>query len=94
VSAINITLTLGAVLDEACSRGLRVDVETRTGRLYCGVEVAALEQFCVVLLDERAHVVARDQLAAVSLQRGDFLQLEPRTVDLRDAADERTAFAL
>lgn len=91
MGAINITLTLGAVLEEARTRGLRVDVETRSGRTYGDVEVAALEQFCVVLLGDRAHVVARDELAAVSLRRADFLQLEPRTVDLRDVSEGKVS---
>lgn len=98
----NMTLTIGAVLEEACDRGLRVDVETVTGRVYESVLVAALEQFCVVLLDDetdvhdslswrpdggrraRAHVVSRDHVAGVSLDRAAFLQIEPRTVDLRE----------
>lgn len=98
---INMTLTIGAVLEEACDRGLRVDVETVSGRLYESVLVAALEQFCVVLLDDgdegpdgvpwradgrrpRAHVVSRDHLAGVSLDRAAFLQIEPHSVDLRE----------
>lgn len=98
----NMTLTIGAVLEEACDRGLRVDVETATGRVYESVMVAALEQFCVVLLDDgdevedplswradgrrraRAHVVSRDHVAGVSLDRAAFLQIEPQTVDLRE----------
>lgn len=99
---INMTLTIGAVLEEACDRGLRVDVETVSGRLYESVLVAALEQFCVVLLDDgdegpdaapwrtdgrrrsRAHVVSRDHVAGVSLDRAAFLQIEPHSVDLRE----------
>ena len=86
MGVINMTLTLGVVLAEACERGLRVDVETTTGRRYEGVHVAALEQFCVVLLDDRAHIVARDQLAAVSLDRHAFLQIEPRHEGVSEAA--------
>lgn len=91
---MNMTLTLGVVLAEAYERGLRLDVETASGRVFRGVQVAALEQFCVVLLDDRAHVLARDHLAAVSLDRSAFLEIEPRTVDLREARMGDAAFAM
>ncbi|MGH8892980.1 MAG: hypothetical protein ACRDWY_06685 [Actinomycetes bacterium] len=95
MGGFNMTLTLGIVLEEARERGLRVDVETATGRVYEGVRVAALEQFCVVLLDDlAAHVVAREHLAAVSLDRSAFLEIEPRTVDLRASSVGEAAFAV
>jgi hypothetical protein len=81
VIELHMTLTLGVVLSEAHERGLHVDVETRSGRVYADVTVAALDQFCIVLLTSgpggRAHVVTRDHVVAVSMDRRSLLEIEP-----------------
>ncbi len=75
-------LTIGLALDHAQQRGLRVDVGTSSGRDFGGVAVAALDRFCIVLLEDdvpggRAHVVSRDHIVSVSMAREDLLAIEP-----------------
>ena len=75
-------LTIGLALDHAQQRGLRIDVGTSDGRGFAGVTVAALDRFCIVLLEAdvpggRAHVVSRDHVVSVSMAREDLLALEP-----------------
>jgi len=80
-------MTIGLVLDVALQRGLHVDVETSTGRLYSGVRVSAVDRFCVVLLDgSRAHVVSREHLVSVSLGADQVLELtDDSVVGMRSA---------
>jgi hypothetical protein len=78
----SMVLTIGLALDHAQQRGLRVDVGTTDGRAFPGVTVAALDRFCIVLLDDegpgaRAHVVNRDHIVHVSMDRSDLLAIEP-----------------
>jgi hypothetical protein len=81
VIELHMTLTLGVVLSEAFERGLHIDVETRSGRVYTDVTVAAQDQFCIVLLSSgtggRAHVVTREHVVAVSMDRRSLLEIEP-----------------
>ena len=73
-------VTIGLVLDLAAERGLRVDVETTTGRMHEHVLVAGVDRFCVVLLDgTKAHVVAREHLVSVSLAQDSVLELTENT---------------
>jgi hypothetical protein len=74
-------LTIGLALDHAQVHGIRIDVATTDGRCFGGVTVAALDRFCLVLLEEdspgaRAHVVSRDHIVSVSMARQDLLQIE------------------
>ena len=93
---LHMTLTLGVVLNEAHERSLHVDVETRSGHVYSDVTVAALDQFCIVLLTAgpggRAHVVTRDHVVAVSLDRRSLLEIEPN-VGHRPSARPHVAHA-
>ena len=69
-------MTIGVVLDMAMQRGLRVDVETSTGRLYRDVHVGGVDRFCVVLVEgARAHVVTREHLVAVSMGAEHVLEI-------------------
>lgn len=75
-------LTIGLALDHAQQHGLQVDVGTSSGRSFPGVTVAALDRFCIVLLETdvpggRAHVVSRDHVVSVSMDRSDLLSIEP-----------------
>jgi len=75
-------LTIGLALDHAQQRGLRVDVGTSNGRDFASVMVAALDRFCIVLLEDdvpggRAHVISRDHIVSVSMAREDLLAIEP-----------------
>jgi hypothetical protein len=75
-------LTIGLALDHAQMHGLLIDVGTVSGRDFDDVKVAALDRFCIVLLDDdspggRAHVVSRDHVVSVSLQRSDLVAIEP-----------------
>lgn len=74
-------LTIGLALDHAQQHGLRVDIGTSNGKDFVGVHVAAIDRFCVVLLEDdamesRAHVVSRDHVVSVSLRRSDLLAIE------------------
>jgi hypothetical protein len=74
-------LTIGLVLDHAQVHQTPVDVSTSDGRTFAGVAVAALDRFCIVLLEEdgpgsRAHVVSRDHVVSVSMARQDLLEIE------------------
>jgi hypothetical protein len=74
-------LTIGLALDHAQQQGVRIDVATTDGRSFVGVTVAALDRFCLVLLEEespgaRAHVVSREHIVSVSMARQDLLQIE------------------
>jgi hypothetical protein len=74
-------LTIGLALDHAQQQGVRIDVATTDGRSFVGVTVAALDRFCLVLLEEeapgaRAHVVSREHVVSVSMARQDLLQIE------------------
>lgn len=74
-------LTIGLVLDHAQVHQVPVDVSTIDGRTFAGVTVAALDRFCIVLLEDdapgsRAHVVSRDHVVSVSMARQDLLQIE------------------
>ncbi len=69
-------VTVGFALDVAHQRGMRVDVETTTGRSYVHVLVGGLDRFCVILLDGlKAHVVSREHVVAVSLDQSLLLEL-------------------
>ena len=69
-------VTVGFALDVAHQRGMRVDVETTTGRSYVHVLVGGLDRFCVILLDgHKAHVVSREHVVAVSMDQGLLLEL-------------------
>lgn len=69
-------VTVGFALDVAHQRGMRVDVETTTGRSYVHVLVGGLDRFCVILLDgHKAHVVSREHVVAVSLDQAMLLEL-------------------
>jgi hypothetical protein len=69
-------VTVGFALDVAHQRGMRVDVETTTGRSYVHVLVGGLDRFCVILLDgHKAHVVSREHVVAVSLDQALLLEL-------------------
>lgn len=75
-------LTIGLALDHAQVHGVRVDVATTDGRAFVGVTVAALDRFCLILLEDdspgaRAHVVSRDHVVSVSMSRHDLLAIEP-----------------
>ena len=74
-------LTIGLALDHAQQRGVRIDVATTDGRSFVGVTVAALDRFCLVLLEDdspgaRAYVVSREHVVSVSMARQDLLQIE------------------
>ena len=74
-------LTIGLALDHAQQHGVRIDVATTDGRVLGGVTVAALDRFCLVLLEDdspgaRAHVVSREHVVSVSMARQDLLQIE------------------
>ncbi len=73
------TLTLGLALDHAHQAGARVDVATGSGRIFVRVTVAALDRFCIVLLDDgpdgQAHVVSRDAITSVSMGRDALLAI-------------------
>ena len=69
-------VTVGFALDVAHQRGLRVDVETTTGRTFVEVLVGGLDRFCVILLDgHKAHVVSREHVVAVSLDQAMLLEI-------------------
>jgi hypothetical protein len=86
------TLTIGLVLDHAHQSGGRVDVATGSGQIFVGVTVAALDRFCIVLLDGdidgQAHVVSRDAVTSVSMRRDALLAISTdrhaATPDLED----------
>ena len=74
-------LTIGLVLDHAQVHQVPVDVSTSAGRTFAGVGVAALDRFCIVLLEEdgpgsRAHVVGREHVVSVSMSREDLLAID------------------
>ena len=74
-------LTIGLALDHAQQHNVRVDVATTDGRSFVAVTVAALDRFCLVLLEDdspgaRAHVVSREHIVSVSMARHDLLQIE------------------
>ncbi len=74
-------LTIGLALDHAQQQGVSVDVATSDGRTFVGVTVAALDRFCLILLEKdspgaRAHVVSREHIVSVSMGRHDLLQIE------------------
>jgi hypothetical protein len=73
------TLTIGLAVDHALQRGARIDVATASGRTFVAVTVAALDRFCIVLLDDalggQAHVVTRDAITSVSMDRDAFLAI-------------------
>ena len=74
-------LTIGLVLDHAQVHQVPVDVSTSDGRTFGGVTVAALDRFCLVLLEadhpgSRAHVVSREHVVSVSMSRADLLAIE------------------
>ena len=69
-------VTVGFALDVAHQRGMRVDVETTTGRSCVHVLVGGLDRFCVILLDgHKAHVVSREHVVAVSMDQSLLLEL-------------------
>jgi hypothetical protein len=77
----SVMLTIGLALDHAQQHGLRVDVGSSSGRDFRDVQVAAIDRFCVVLMDDdgpdgKAHVVSREHVVSVSLRRSDLLALE------------------
>lgn len=81
MSSSSAILTIGLALDHAQQHGLRVDIGTTNGKGFVGVHVAAIDRFCVVLMeddsvDSRAHVVSRDHVVSVSLRRSDLLAIE------------------
>ena len=79
-------VTVGFALDVAHQRGIRVDVETTTGRSYVHVLVGGLDRFCVVLLDgHKAHVVAREHVVAVSLDQSLLMELTTDTAFVAEA---------
>jgi hypothetical protein len=77
-------LTIGLVLDHAQVHQVPVDVSTTDGRTFARVAVAALDRFCIVLLEDdgpgsRAHVVSREHVVSVSMSRDDLLAIETTT---------------
>lgn len=89
-------LTIGLALDYAQVHGVRVDVATTDGRAFVAVTVAALDRFCIVLLEEdspgaRAHVVAREHVVSVSMARHDLLAIEP-TAQSQHSGYSQSAF--
>jgi hypothetical protein len=69
-------VTVGFALDVAHQRGMRVDVETTTGRTFVHVLVGGIDRFCVILLDgHKAHVVSREHVVAVSLDQSMLLEI-------------------
>ena len=78
------TLTIGLALEHAHARGSRVDVATGSGRVFHRVSVAALDRFCIVLLDDdidgQAHVVSRDAVTSVSMEREALLAIDAERV--------------
>jgi len=85
------TLTIGLALDHAHQSAARVDVATGSGRLFAGVTVAALDRFCIVLLDDalngQAHVVSRDAVTSVSMGRDALLAINADRVAARPDSD-------
>ncbi len=74
-------VTIGLTLDHAMTHGSRIEVTTSSGRVFRSVTVAALDRFCIVLLDAdapgaQAHVVSRDSIISVSIDRSDLIALE------------------
>jgi hypothetical protein len=73
-------LTIGLALDHAQMHGSRIDVTT-SNRVFATVTVAALDRFCIVLVDvdapgAQAHVVSRESIIGVSMDRSELLSLE------------------
>ena len=69
-------VTVGFALDVAHQRGMRIDVETTTGRSYVHVLVGGLDRFCVILLDgHKAHVVSREHVVAVSMDQSLLMEI-------------------
>ncbi|HTE74688.1 MAG TPA: hypothetical protein VK640_16045 [Actinomycetes bacterium] len=69
-------VTVGFALDVAHQRGMRVDVETTTGRAFVHVLVGGIDRFCVILLDgHKAHVVSREHVVSVSLDQSMLLEI-------------------
>ena len=80
-------VTVGFALDVAHQRGLRVDVETTTGRAFLHVIVGGIDRFCVVLLDgHKAHVVSREHVVAVSLEQALLMEITAESVFVAEAA--------
>jgi len=80
-------VTVGFALDVAHQRGLRVDVETTTGRSFLHVIVGGIDRFCVVLLDgHKAHVVSREHLVAVSLDQALLMEITAESVFVAETA--------
>ena len=80
-------VTVGFALDVAHQRGLRVDVETTTGRTFLHVIVGGIDRFCVVLLDgHKAHVVSREHVVAVSLEQALLMEITAESVFVAEAA--------
>ena len=80
-------VTVGFALDVAHQRGMRVDVETTTGRSYVHVLVGGLDRFCVILLDgHKAHVVSREHVVAVSMDQSLLLELTNDSAFVAEAA--------
>ncbi len=86
------TLTLGLALDHAHQSGARVDVATGSGRIFVRVSVAALDRFCIVLLDDgpdgQAHVVSRDAITSVSMGRDALLAIASDGTETRTVKDD------
>ena len=69
-------VTVGFALDVAHQRGMRVDVETTTGRSFVHVIVGGIDRFCVILLDgHKAHVVSREHVVSVSLDQALLMEI-------------------
>jgi hypothetical protein len=79
-------VTVGFTLDVAHQRGMRVDVETTTGRSFAHVIVGGLDRYCVILLDgHKAHVVAREHVVAVSLDQTFLMEISSQTSFVAEA---------
>ena len=79
-------VTVGFALDVAHQRGLRVDVETTTGRSYVHVVVGGVDRFCVILLDgHKAHVVSREHVISVSLDQAFLMEITAESAFVAEA---------
>jgi hypothetical protein len=81
VQTSSMVVTIGLTLDHALTHGSRIEVTTSSSRVFTSVTVAALDRFCIVLLDAdapgaQAHVVSRDSITSVSIDRSELLALE------------------
>jgi hypothetical protein len=91
----SMVLTIGLALDHAQQRGLRVDVGTSDSRTFPG---SPSQRWTVLhrLLDDdgpgaRGHVVNRDHIVHVSMDRSDLLAIEPGCPPARPRLDRFTS---